>query len=121
VFTTFSYTVGDLALSLRWNFYPDIDPASKPLNPTTRDRGVFQSYNLYSLSGQYRVSDVITLRGGIDNVFDKAPPLSGGSWAADGGWTGAAAPAFPTLPSPSSNATYDQFGRRFYVGASVAF
>ena len=121
VFSTFNYILGDLNMSLRWNHYPEIDAVSVATNPSSRDRGVFESYNLFSLSGSYRLNETFLLRAGVDNIFDEAPPLSGGSYAADGGWVGAAAPAFPTQPSYSSNATYDQFGRRFFVGARVSF
>ena len=121
VFTTFSYLLGDLNMSLRWNHYPDIDAVSVATNPGARDRGVYQSYNLFSLNGSYRLNDTFIVRAGIDNLFDKAPPLSGGSYAADGGWVSTVAPTFPTLPSYSSSAVYDQFGRRFFVGATASF
>src|SRR5690606_21800023 len=121
VFTTFSYFHNNLGLSLRWNYYPSIDAVSVATNPGSRDRGVFESYNLFSLSASYFLKDRFTLRGGIDNLFNKGPPLSGGSYALDGGWVGAVAPAFPTQPAYSSNATYDQFGRRYYIGLSARF
>jgi iron complex outermembrane receptor protein len=121
VFTTFNYFNGNLGVSLRWNYYPSIDAVSVATNPTSRDRGVFESYNLFSLNASYMFNDKLTLRGGIDNLFNTEPPLSGGSYAADGGWVGAVAPAFPTKPAYSSSATYDQFGRRFYIGLSANF
>ncbi len=120
VFTTFGWSLGDINIGLRWNHYPEIDAVSVATNPASRDRGVFESYNLFSLNASYDLNDRFTLRGGIDNLFDTSPPLSGGSYAAGGGWVGAVAPAFPTQPAYSSNATYDQFGRRFFIGATVS-
>ena len=38
-----------------------------------------QSYQLFSLSGQYRFGSKYTLRVGIDNLLDKDPPMVGGN------------------------------------------
>ena len=51
----------------------------------------------HDLNGSYSVTDEITLRAGIRNLFDKLPP----------GYT--------------SNPIYDLVGRRFYAGVNVAF
>jgi outer membrane receptor protein involved in Fe transport len=119
-FTTFGYATGPLALSLRWNYYPPIKSADVATNPATRTRGVFQSYNLLSLSGSYDFSDSLTIRAGIDNLFDVVPPLSGGVRAADGDFVNQTShPALDTPALPSADARYDQLGRRFFVGLSL--
>ena len=57
---------------------------------------------------------LLTLRGGIDNLFDK--------WPAFGGVNRAAVIANGQLPGGSYNATqYDVLGRRFYLGAGYKF
>lgn len=121
-FTTLSYFTGPLAVSLRWNFYPTIKAVDAAANPATRVQGVFESYNLFSLSGSYAFSESLTIRAGIDNIFDVEPPLSGGSYAEDGTFVNLTSP--PNLPltaTPSADARYDQLGRRFYFGVNVTF
>jgi outer membrane receptor protein involved in Fe transport len=121
LFTTFNYFVGDLSLSLRWNNYPSIEAVNYATDPETRDRGTFTSYNVFSLSGSYQLNDTMTLRAGVDNILDNPPPFSGGSFAEDGGFTTTPPPSFPTMPSRSGAAQYDQLGRRFFVGATASF
>jgi iron complex outermembrane recepter protein len=118
-FTTFGYATGPLSVNLRWNYYPTIKPADAATNPTTRTRGVFESYSLFSLSGSYEVSDSLTIRTGIDNLFDQEPPLTGGARAADGGFVATSPPALDTPALPSTDARYDQLGRRFFIGATL--
>jgi iron complex outermembrane receptor protein len=118
-FTTLGYSTGPMALSLRWNYYPTIKAADAATNPATRTRGIFESYNLLSLSGSYELNSSLTLRAGIDNLFDSTPPLSGGSRAADGGFVSATPPALDTPALPSGDARYDQLGRRFFVGMTL--
>jgi hypothetical protein len=52
-------------------------------------------------------------------VLDAEPPLSGGSYAADGSFVSTSAPLLPLQPSPSGDARYDQFGRRYFVSVDV--
>jgi len=58
----------------------------------------------------------VTLRAGVDNLFNRAPPLTGVNTAN----TNPAANGL--LPGGSYNAQYyDILGRRFYVGANMKF
>ena len=121
-FTTFNYFTGPWSASLRWNHYPTIEPAVAATNPDTRSRGIFEDYDVLSLSGSYRMSDRYVIRAGVDNLFDTEPPLSGGDFAADGGFVNQQNP--PDLPEPATrtgDSRYDQYGRRFYVGVQVSF
>jgi iron complex outermembrane recepter protein len=123
-FTTFMYSSANRPwnVSLRWNHYPTIRPAVFATDPDTRLRGVFESYNLFSLAGSYVVGDRYLVRAGIDNLLDTRPPLSGGAFARDGDFVNLNNP--PQLPTPaqfSGNARYDQYGRRFYMGAQISF
>ncbi len=72
------------------------------------------SYNLFNLSGSYALTDAVNFRFGVDNLFDKAPPLTNTDPTADnslgqlrgGGYNGG---------------FYDTQGRRFYFGANIQF
>ncbi len=119
-FTTLTYSTGPMSVSGRWNYYPTIKDASAATDPATKIRGVFESYNLLSLAGSYEVSDSLTVRMGIDNLFDVRPPLTGGSYAADGTFNTSTAPNLPIIPTASGDARYDQLGRRMYVGVDIS-
>jgi outer membrane receptor protein involved in Fe transport len=120
-FTTFNYFTGPFSASLRWNHYPSIDPGSLATNPASRARGT-ASYNVFALTGSYQVTDTLTFRAGVENLLDNDPPLSGGSFHEDGGWTtnDNVMPRFPTLPTHSTGIA-DPLGRRYFVGLNASF
>lgn len=120
-FTSLSWANGPLSLSMRWNHYPTIKDPSAVTNPgaANQPRGVFQKYNVFSLAGSYDLSESVTIRAGIDNLFDTAPPLSGGSFAANGDYTTTTPPSLPTPATPSGDSRYDQLGRRYFVGVNL--
>jgi outer membrane receptor protein involved in Fe transport len=122
IFTTFNYFVGPWSASLRWQHKPSIDAAAVATDPDSKERGVWNSYNLFALSGSYRVNDTLTVRAGVENLLDNDPPLSGGSFAEDGGYTTETAPTRPYLPSYyTGGGDYDSLGRRYWVGLNASF
>jgi outer membrane receptor protein involved in Fe transport len=118
-FTTLGYSNGPMAVSMRWSYYPTIKAASVASNPASKEPGVLESYNLFSLSGSWELSRSLTLRAGIDNLFDVEPPLSGGSYAADGTFWTTTPPTLPMPALPSADARYDLLGRRYFAGFSL--
>ncbi|MEL6567342.1 MAG: TonB-dependent receptor [Pseudomonadota bacterium] len=62
-------------------------------------------FNYFDLSGSYRVNDTLTLTGGIDNLLDEEPAILGENQEQ--------ANTYP--------ATYDVFGRTFFVRATARF
>ncbi len=106
-FTTFGYSWGPAQLSLQWQYFPSLDLPNPPNDG-------WPSYNIFHLNGSYQLSEDIGLRAGIDNLFNKAPPLGN------------------TLPNPNAatgelrggqflNPPHDTNGRTFWVGANVRF
>ncbi|MGZ5860278.1 MAG: hypothetical protein ACXWI5_05575, partial [Croceibacterium sp.] len=77
------------------------------------------SYDIFGLSGSFTVTDNFTIRGGVDNLFNRAPPLTGYNVKFDN------TSADPTLPSTQGGAYnsqfYDTLGRTFYIGANAKF
>jgi outer membrane receptor protein involved in Fe transport len=60
------------------------------------------------------VTPDIGLRLGVDNLFNKAPPV--------GNFNAAADLSLGQLPGGSFNSQfYDTIGRRFYLGANIEF
>ncbi|WP_447756142.1 TonB-dependent receptor domain-containing protein [Sphingopyxis fribergensis] len=60
---------------------------------------------LFDLSGEVRLNKTVEFFGGIDNLFDKDPPILGSALASDN--------SDPTV--------WDVVGRRFFVGGRVRF
>jgi outer membrane receptor protein involved in Fe transport len=63
--------------------------------------------NYIDLAAQWRVNSHFTLRGGINNVFDKGPPQIADSVAQTG--------------APNAYPTYDLLGREFFLAATATF
>lgn len=111
VLTTVGYTYENLYLGVQWHHLPSIKSATAATVPGTAIEGA-KSYDLFGLQGSYMVTDAVMLRFGIDNVFNRRPPLTNVNTAA----------TLPTLSGGSFNTNnYDTNGRRFYVGAKLDF
>jgi outer membrane receptor protein involved in Fe transport len=112
---TFGYTLGAASLSLQWQHLPSIKSASYPgntsLGAATTLAGA-KAYDLFNLSGRFKIFKNLELRAGVDNLFDKRPPIVEYNTAAPAG----------TLPGGDFNDYfYDLNGRRFFVGVNVKF
>jgi outer membrane receptor protein involved in Fe transport len=106
-FTTFGYAWGPAQISLQWQYYPSLDLPNPPNDG-------WPSYNLFHLNTSYQLSEDIGLRFGVDNLFNKAPPLGN------------------TLPNPNAatgqlrggsflSPGHDTNGRSFWLGANFRF
>jgi outer membrane receptor protein involved in Fe transport len=115
-FTTLGYALGKASVGLQWQHLPSIKSATAALNPATTFKGA-PAYDQFNLYGSYNITRDIQLSVGVDNLFDKAPPLieynsapltgqlAGGSVGAGG----------------AQGTFYDVMGRRFYINARVKF
>jgi outer membrane receptor protein involved in Fe transport len=115
VFTTLGYRLGGTSLALQWQHLPSVDSTDSALIPTSQVEGA-PSYNLFNLNGSAQLMENVTVRFGVDNLFDKRPPLTGANLANNQ----------PTVNGNLPGATYrDEFydilGRRLYVGANIRF
>jgi iron complex outermembrane receptor protein len=72
---------------------------TRPGNPAA---GV-PAYNLVDANLAFRVTHALQLQGGVTNLFDKQPPIVGGTIG-------------QTQPG-----TYDIIGRAFFVGVKAKF
>ncbi len=112
LFTQFSYTREKLSLGLNWRYIPETTNVNVVTN-TNDTRLPTSAYNLFNLSASWQFSAKFRFRGGIDNLFDKDPPIVG------------ADPYNSRQPDNSLGYTdaslYDTLGRRFYLAASVSF
>lgn len=90
-------------------FAGTIPDGSGPLSGRTVDFGKIPSYNIFDVTTRFNV-DKVTFTFTVQNLFDKAAPIVGGSIGSTSYNSG------NTYPS-----TYDALGRRFAVGAQVKF
>jgi outer membrane receptor protein involved in Fe transport len=106
-FTTLRYTVRDGDVALTWRRLPSIRSTMYVTDPLTPFAGA-ESYNLFNLAGSWRLSDMIGVTLGIDNLFDRDPNRVGAGPLDNG--------AGDTMPG-----FYDVLGRRYYGGVKLTF
>ncbi|TIX51497.1 TonB-dependent receptor domain-containing protein [Alteraurantiacibacter aquimixticola] len=112
VFTTLNYFAGPFNATLRWQHWPSIESGAAATTPDTDTIGVPSSYDTFALSGSYRVNENFLVRAGIENLFDRAPPLSGGDPDASD---------YPRAATRAGGGVYNPLGRNFYIGAQMTF
>jgi outer membrane receptor protein involved in Fe transport len=83
-----------------------------PNTPTPLLTGHVPSYNYFDLAGTFTVGDHYNLRLGVNNIFDKSPPLFSSSF----GSCAAVSCNGGTYPG-----VYDVLGRYFFAGATLNF
>ncbi|MBO9576668.1 MAG: TonB-dependent receptor [Sphingobium sp.] len=114
LFTNFSYAIGPVSVGLQWQHLPSIEDATQATFATTTTGA--PSYDLFNLSTRYAITRSANFRFGIDNLFNKAPPLTNVN---------------PANTSPATTGQlsggslgglfYDDQGRRFYLGMNFKF
>jgi outer membrane receptor for ferrienterochelin and colicin len=106
--TNLTYAAAEWSAGARLRYLPSAEDASSVRNPQTQIVGV-DSYQIIDVFGSYQVNDSISLRAGIDNLFDPDPEIVG------------------ELPGINNNrgntfpGFYDILGRRFWVGVNFNF
>jgi outer membrane receptor for ferrienterochelin and colicin len=159
-----SYTLPTMNFSLRWRFLPAVDHiqqatekailknnyavanggAGTILSYTPTQLQGTPSYSQFDLSFSWNVNDTYAVRAGVDNVFDKDPPIAGttttngknlgysnADWdlaklqALCAGKPGCQIPTQYTVPASGQGTTsggyYDTLGRRYYIGVKASF
>lgn len=110
---TTSWSYEALAVSLRWTYIDGLMQDAVALGAATASDYAtvsIPSYNYFDLYSSYELTDNISLRAGITNLLDKAPPIVGNEY---GGTTENSGNTFP--------ATYDPVGRSYFVGVNARF
>ncbi|WP_169053588.1 TonB-dependent receptor domain-containing protein [Alteraurantiacibacter aquimixticola] len=117
LFTRANYTFGRGSIGIQWQHKPSVAPAQAATDDIVTVAGA-PAYDLFSLNARYEVTDNVSVRGGIDNLFNKQPPYVGyflDDVAGDG------TPRFGRAANPYDASQYDVLGRRFFVGVNVNF
>jgi outer membrane receptor protein involved in Fe transport len=152
--TSLGYNVNSFNVNLRWRHLPSVRTAGVQsmletirnnervaasgeglsLNYSPSSAHSVKAYDMFDLSASWTLSHTVSLRFGINNVFDKQPALTGvtdgfpqgtnlaGLCAND---ANCSAPTSYSLPNPGYGSTnagfYDVMGRRYFVGARITF
>lgn len=112
ILATLGYRWGGASLSLQWQHLPAVEDSAQAVQDTPTVGA--PSYNLFALNGGYALTEDINLRFGVENLFNKAPPLTNFDPTAD--------VALGQQRGGSYNSLfYDTQGRRFYLGANIRF
>ncbi|MGH8758008.1 MAG: TonB-dependent receptor domain-containing protein, partial [Burkholderiales bacterium] len=104
------YSLDPFTINLRWRYFGKVDYVDEFGEPIATDQllaaeGGIDAQNYFDLSGSVFIGDKTELTIGVNNVFDKEPPLVGVSLSANG--------------NANAPAGYDQLGR--FIFASLDF
>ena len=105
-----TWTWNDLTLSANWRYIDGIEVEAVERDLVFEPFRTIGSYSYWDLSGNYVFMDNITFSFGVDNVFDKEPPVVGGE-AGDTSFNSG-----NTFPS-----YYDVLGRVYRLGLTFKF
>ena len=104
-YMNFTYAVGPAAGGLRWRHLPSVKPQDYLVAPCTSTRCFADTpaWDQLDLYGSFKVSEMLSLRAGVDNLLDKDPPVVRG------------------IPGNTDPQNYDILGRRYYLGVTAKF
>jgi iron complex outermembrane receptor protein len=151
------YVLPALAVNLHWRFLPSVNTAAKETENAviannnkvaTTGQGTMLSYtpgttvaaaawSSFDLSFNWTINKTLSLRGGINNLIDKQPAITGATTGYPGGTNlanvcsatakarGCVNPTTYSLPNDGAGLTslgfYDVYGRTFFLGAKATF
>jgi len=105
--THVQYSWQALTVGVGWEFLSSIKDQSASMDPSTKVLPV-PSYNLFNLYSTYAFGNV-TVRFGIDNLFNKQPPVVGNN------------PGVNDSSNVTNPGLYDPIGVQFYLGLNAKF
>jgi outer membrane receptor protein involved in Fe transport len=149
------YVLPSVSVNLRWRFLPSVNTAAKEtenaviandakvaaggggtaLSYTPGTTVAAPAWNAFDLSFNWTINKTLSLRGGINNLLDKAPAITGATTGypagtnlaavCNGAPKGCTNPTAYSLPNDGQGLTnvgfYDVYGRTFFLGAKAQF
>jgi outer membrane receptor protein involved in Fe transport len=115
-------------IGLRWRYIGSADSEQTSSNPQLAGNALpatshISAYNYLDLQGSFALGKLVRVQIGVNNIFDKDPPII----PTNGGGFGSDCPSIATGPSGSScngntwPGTYDALGRYIFVHVSAQF
>ncbi|QIR14135.1 TonB-dependent receptor [Shewanella aestuarii] len=102
---TATYSADDYSVSMKWRYFDSVD-YDGTADTTLIEKGGIDSFNYIDLSGNYAVTDYLTLTAGVNNIFDKEPPMVGNTLASN---------------ANTVSGFYDSLGRFLFISAGLKF
>ncbi|MDB5684974.1 MAG: hypothetical protein JWM75_2672, partial [Sphingomonas bacterium] len=107
IFTSASYQVGGVLAGLRWRHLTPTQATDYLVSPCAANAircfADTPKYDVFDLFATIRANETISIRSGVDNLFNKQPPVSRG------------------IPGSTDPQNYDIIGRRYYFAVSTKF
>ena len=111
--------------SLTWRFLSSVDLDLNQDNPILKGASFpgdahIGSQNYFDLAAQWIVNKNFTIRGGVNNIADRDPPVVSST-------AGSPAASFPAISGPALGngntfpQVYDTLGRFFFLSATAKF
>lgn len=100
--TSFTYSLGQASLGLRWRYIDSMINSAKVVSPASTTRGVV-AYHVFDLNARFDVDDNTQFRLGATNLFNRPPPQVG------------------DIEANYDQQNYDVIGRYFFIGATKKF
>lgn len=114
IYNTFGWTNGVANASLNWRHYPSTEAYAHFSGQDERVKGI-SAYDIFDLSMGYQLTRSLFLRAGVDNLFNKAPPISDFNPGDGGPGTDGYNPG-----NIASGGAYDLLGRRYFLGVKLS-
>jgi outer membrane receptor protein involved in Fe transport len=115
VFSTFNYFRGQWNVSLRHQYWPELDHNACRTNTAAIacQYSSLPSYQQFALTGGYTFAETYRVSFGIENLLDEDPPCVGGNPFA--------VPFATECTHSGAGGTYDPLGRRFFLSMTMDF
>jgi outer membrane receptor protein involved in Fe transport len=104
--TALSYTVGGASVQLQWLHLPAIKNSIAATQPATTILPS-EKYDRFNLSAGYEFSKTLSMRFGVDNLFDRQPALVG------------AQPGVTDGAGSTNASVYDVLGRSYFLSVKA--
>jgi iron complex outermembrane recepter protein len=105
-FLSATWVQGGWSAGMRHRFLPSIESVNYATNPNTTVEGA-GSYHMIDVFGSFQINKSLSVRGGIDNLFDFDPEVVGRT------------PGSTDAVGVTNAQYYDVLGRRFYIALQL--
>jgi outer membrane receptor protein involved in Fe transport len=114
--TNLGYSWGPFRASIQHQYYSGLEDGGEAAAPTP-NTAPYPDYHIFHLNGRYQVTEDVGIGFGVDNLFNKAPPL--GQFNPNANLAAGQLPY--AAPAGFLGAVHDTNGRRYWMSANLRF